>query len=61
MKQAILVIDMLNDFVTGKLACKNALSIIKPIQKLILTARQKSVPIIYVNDAHTNKDHELNL
>jgi nicotinamidase-related amidase len=62
MKPAILVIDMLNDFVNGKLACLQAKAIVRPIQRMLLIARKKHIPIIYTNDAHSkNKDKELKL
>jgi len=60
--KAIIVVDMLNDFVTGSLACKRAERIIPPLQKLLALAREKGVPVIYSNDAHLPEiDHELKL
>jgi nicotinamidase-related amidase len=62
MKYAIVVVDMLNDFVTGKLTCERALRTIKPNQKLITFARKRNIPIIYANDAHIKGlDKELEL
>jgi len=52
LKPAVLVIDMLNDFVTGALKCERASGIIPNIKRLVETARQKSVPVIYANDTH---------
>lgn len=49
---AILVVDMLNDFVTGALTCDNALKIIAPTAELLEEARKKGVPVIFCNDAH---------
>ncbi|MEM0265082.1 MAG: isochorismatase family cysteine hydrolase [Candidatus Methanomethylicia archaeon] len=49
---AILVIDMLNDFVYGSLKCDNALKIIPRVKILIDTAREHGIPVIYVNDSH---------
>lgn len=57
--QALIVIDMLNDFVTGPLKCERAKKIIPIIKKLIKVAREKGVPVIYSNDAHLPKDFEL--
>jgi len=51
-KTAIVVIDMLNDFVTGSLKCKRAPRIIPNIQRLLNFARKKGIPIIYTNDTH---------
>ena len=58
-KKAILVIDMLNDFVTGGLKCERAQRIIPNIRKLLDAARRKKVPVIYVGDAHLESDNEL--
>jgi len=51
-KIAIVVIDMLNDFVTGSLKCKRAPRIIPNIQRLLSFARKKGMPVIYTNDTH---------
>jgi nicotinamidase-related amidase len=60
MKTALIIVDMINDFVNGKLGCQRALTVIQPIKKLIIAARQKGIPVIYTNDAHhKNKDSEL--
>ena len=56
---AIIIIDMLNDFVTGALQVERAKSIIKPMQRLVVTARKNKVPIIYSNDAHYPQDVEI--
>jgi nicotinamidase-related amidase len=61
-KAAVLVIDMLRDFVTGSLACERAQRIIAPLQELTQAARTAGVPVIYCNDAHHKGiDHELAL
>ena len=52
MKVAVLVIDMLNDFVTGALKCERATRIIPNIKRLVETAREKGIPVIYTNDTH---------
>ncbi len=51
-KNAILIIDMLNDFVTGSLKCERANRIIPNIKKLVEASRAKGIPVIYCNDAH---------
>jgi nicotinamidase-related amidase len=51
-RAAVIVIDMLNDFVTGPLRCARAERIIVPLQRLLAAARAADVPIIYANDAH---------
>ena len=50
---------MLNDFVTGKLKCDRAKNIIPNLKKLIESAREKRVPVIYCNDSHLPIDGEL--
>ena len=61
-KKAIIIVDMLNDFVTGSLKCDRAQRIIPPLMKLIKEARKNNVPVIYSNDAHIKGiDHELKL
>ncbi|MCY9807241.1 cysteine hydrolase [Lentilactobacillus senioris] len=61
MQSAVLVIDMTNDFLTGKLKNDRALKTIQPINDLVNKARKKSVPVIYVSDAHYSADHELKI
>ncbi len=57
--KAVIVIDMLNDFVTGSLECKRAKPIIPKLKKLIEVARKNNVPVIYSNDAHYPQDAEV--
>lgn len=52
MKKAVVVIDMINDFVTGTLKCERAERIILNIQRLLDFARTKRIPVIYTNDSH---------
>jgi len=58
-RMAVIVLDMLNDFVTGDLKTKRASRIIKPLQKLVKVARAHGVPVIYSNDAHLSNDFEV--
>jgi nicotinamidase-related amidase len=58
-KPAIILVDMLNDFVTGKLEIKHAKAIIPPLQRLVVAARKNDVPVIYCNDAHYPQDVEV--
>ncbi|MCS4541619.1 MAG: cysteine hydrolase [Euryarchaeota archaeon] len=51
-KVAIIVIDMLKDFVTGSLKCDRAVRIISNIKNLLDHARNKNIPIIFSNDHH---------
>ncbi|UCC28143.1 MAG: cysteine hydrolase [Candidatus Bathyarchaeota archaeon] len=52
MKTTIVVIDILNDFVTGVFRNERAEKIIPTIKQLLNFARDNGVPVIYVNDAH---------
>ena len=49
---AILVVDMLNDFVTGALGCDRARAIVPATAQLLDAARKAGVPVIFCNDAH---------
>ena len=60
-RYAILVIDMLNDFINGKLRLKGVEKIIPNIQKLLDFARLHDIPIIYCNDSHLPNDRELKI
>ena len=52
-KYAVIVVDMLNDFVTGSIAHPRIKHIIKPIKELCDRARAAGVPVVYANDSHT--------
>jgi nicotinamidase-related amidase len=51
-RYAILVVDMLNDFVHGKLKCERAQRIIPNIKLLLDSARKRNIPIFYCSDEH---------
>jgi nicotinamidase-related amidase len=60
MTTAVLVLDMLADFTSGKLANPAAEQIIKPITALAQAARERDDwLVIYGNDAHRPGDFEL--
>jgi len=61
LKLAIIVIDMLNDFVGGKLGFERAKAIVPNIRRLLDFAHERGIPVIYVCDAHTPEDPELKL
>jgi nicotinamidase-related amidase len=61
MTNALVVVDMVNDFVTGKLPCPRAERIIPKIRRLLDAARKAGVPVVYVNDAHIPSDYELKI
>jgi len=59
MKQAVIVVDMLNDFVTGALACERGQKMLPNLVKLVDGARKAGVPVIFSNDCHIpNIDRE---
>jgi nicotinamidase-related amidase len=60
MTTALVVIDMLNDFLTGGLANPAAGRIVDPIAKLVERARARDEwVVVYANDAHQPDDVEL--
>lgn len=59
MADAVLVIDMLNDFLYGKLRCERGERIIAPLKELLANARAAGVPVVYSGDAHLPNDFEL--
>lgn len=61
MKKAIIVVDMINDFVAGKLGSARARSIVPNVAKLLEKAREQGIPIIYLRDAHTPSDREMDI
>nr|WP_048060594.1 isochorismatase family cysteine hydrolase [Methanothermus fervidus] len=61
MKIALLIIDMLEEFVHGKLSSPESRKIIPVIKELIKVARENKIPIIYLADKHFHFDHELKI
>ena len=61
MADALLIVDMVNDFVTGVLKCERAQRIIPNVRRLADAARGAEVPVIYGNDAHLPEDFELKI
>lgn len=59
--EAVIVVDMLVDFVHGKLAAARAAALIDPLARLLGAARAAAKPVIYVGDAHLPHDFELRL
>ncbi len=59
-KEALLIIDMLNDFVLegAPLEVPDARKVIPAIKKEIESAREKNCPVIYVCDTHDRDDKE---
>ena len=57
--KAVIIIDLLNDFVTGDLKTERAKHIIPNLKKLVEAARKQNIPVIYSNDAHYPNDPEI--
>ena len=60
-KMAVLVIDMLNEYLDpkGKVYCAPCRDIIPNVQKLIEFGRKKKFPAIYVNTSFQSEDKPL--
>lgn len=58
-KKAVIVIDMINDFVTGKLGSKNAESIVPDLKKFLEKSEDEQIPRIFVQDNHEEDDPEI--
>ena len=52
-KYAVIVVDLVNDFVSGSIAHPRIKRIIEPIKELCEKARAAGVPVFYANDSHT--------
>ncbi len=59
MKPALLVIDMLEVFVRGRLAAEGAEEIIPVIARLREEFHRRGLPVVYANDAHYPFDFEV--
>jgi len=60
MTDAVIVLDMLNDFVTGEIGTDRAERIIPTLRdELLPSAHAHDVRVIYSNDAHRPEDFEL--
>jgi len=57
--KALIIVDMLIDFVDGKLANPRAQRIIEPLQRLLDHARDNHWVVVFSNDAHHADDPEL--
>ncbi len=61
--KALLIIDMLKDFVkeNAPLEVPESRNIIIPIKNLITRARETKTPILYISDSHREDDPEFNI
>lgn len=61
MSKAVVIVDMINEFVTGKFGSARALKIVPSVSRLCDRARSRGLPVFYVRDAHKPGDPELAL
>jgi nicotinamidase-related amidase len=59
--RALIIVDMLNEFVDGKLANRKAQAIIPPLGRLLQHARDQDWVVVFSNDAHQPGDPELSV
>jgi nicotinamidase-related amidase len=59
--KALVIIDMLDDFVGGALANPRAQAIVPPLQRLLEHARFNGWVIVFSNDAHHPDDPEMKI
>lgn len=57
--RALIIVDMLKDFVDGALANPRAQAIIPPLRQLLAHAREDGWTVVFSNDAHQPGDPEL--
>ncbi|MEM4101189.1 MAG: isochorismatase family cysteine hydrolase [Desulfurococcaceae archaeon] len=61
LKPAVVVVDMLKEFVYGRLRSPEAESIVPAIKSIISKAREKKIPIVYLADRHFSFDREISI
>ena len=61
LKAAVLVIDVINDFVTGVLGSERAATIVPTISRLLNHARSVGWPVVYLTDDHLADDREFEI
>ena len=57
--KALVIVDMLKDFVDGSLANPRAQRIVEPLGRLLAHARENGWVVVFSNDAHKPDDPEL--
>lgn len=57
--KALVIVDMLEDFVHGALANRRALAILPQLEELLEHARREGWVVVFANDAHEPGDPEL--
>jgi nicotinamidase-related amidase len=59
-RYAVLVVDMLEDFIYGVLKCDRMVPKIPNVAAVLDASRAGGVPVLYCNDSHKPSDFELN-
>ena len=59
--KALIIVDMLDDFVDGKLANPRAQAIVEPLARLLDHAREDGWVVVFSNDAHDPSDPEMKI
>jgi len=59
--KALIIVDMLDDFVDGKLANPRAQAIVEPLRRLLDHAREDGWVVVFSNDAHQPDDPEIDI
>ncbi|WP_449462565.1 cysteine hydrolase [Tardisphaera miroshnichenkoae] len=60
-KKALVIVDMLNDFVHGALKTEEAASTVEPAKRVLEAFREARLPIFFANDSHLPTDFEMGL
>jgi len=61
MKYALIIVDMLNDFIEGVLKTDEAINAVKGTKVALEAFRASGLPVIYVNDSHYKNDFEIKI
>lgn len=61
MSLAVLVIDMIEDFVWGEFENERVEEIIPNIKELVEAARGTDKPVVYISDSHSEEDREFSI
>ncbi len=61
MTEAVLVIDMINDFVYGKLGSEGARGIVDVLEDFLANTESYGIPIVFCQDSHSKSDPEMDV
>lgn len=61
MKEAVLVIDMIYDFVYGKLGSEGAKNIVEDLKVFLVETKKAGLPVFFVQDQHGSDDPEMSV